>query len=120
MSRARITVAIAVVALTIGLAPSASAKFTTHNGADVTQTDAVNGDEFNTCGNRISGLAGWGSSSGDLDTSDPLVADAVTRPTPYEVFQFPAGSLPSDYQFIEESASHASVAMSATTSPFSS
>ena len=79
MSRARITVAIAVVALTIGLAPSASAKFTTHNGADVTQTDVVNGDEFNTCGNRISGLAGCGTSTGDLDTTDPAVIDTVTR-----------------------------------------
>ena len=94
MSRARITVAIAVVALTIGLAPSASAKFTTHNGADVTQTDVVNGDEFNTCGNRISGLAGFGTSTGDLDTTDPAVIDTVTRTTSYEVFQFPAGSTP--------------------------
>ena len=102
MSRARITVAIAVVALTIGLAPSASAKFTTHNGADITQTDVVNGDEFNTCGNRISGLAGFGVSTGDLDTTDPAVIDTVTRTTKYEVFQFPAGSLPSDYQFIED------------------
>ena len=101
MSRARITVAIAVVALTIGLAPSASAKFTSHNGADVTQTDVVNGDEFNTCGNRISGLAGFGTSTGDLDTTDPAVIDTVTRTVKYEVFQFPAGSLPSDFQFIE-------------------
>ena len=102
MSRARITVAIAVVALTIGLAPSASAKFTTHNGADVTQTDVVNGDEFNTCGNRISGLAGFGTSTGDLDTTDQAVIDTVTRTVSYEVFQFPAGSTPSDYQFIED------------------
>ena len=102
MSRARITVAIAVVALTIGLAPSASAKFTTHNGADVTQTDVVNGDEFNTCGNRISGLAGYGTSSGDLDTTDQAVIDTVTRTVNYEVFQFPAGSTPSDFQFLED------------------
>lgn len=102
MSRARIIVAIAVVALTVGLVPPASAKFTTHNGADVTQTDVVNGDEFNTCGNRISGLAGYGTSSGNLDTTDQAVIDTVTRTVNYEVFQFPAGSTPSDFQFLED------------------
>ena len=93
MSRARITVVIAVVALTIGLAPSASAKFTTHNGADVTQTDVVNGDEFNTCGNRISGLAGYGTSSGDLDTTDQAVIDTVTRTVELRGVPVPGGEL---------------------------
>ena len=88
------------MALTVGLAPSASAKFTSHNGADVTQTDVVNGGEFKPREPHLQSH-GFGSSTGDLDTTDQAVIDTVTRTVKYEVFQFPAGSTPSDFQFIE-------------------
>ena len=81
------------------LAPGASARYTLHNSADVTQADVVNGSEFNTCGNRISGRSGWSSFS-TLEQLGGTLPPEATGPASYEVFQFPAGRDPSDFQFV--------------------
>ena len=100
MKRFRLASVIVIVTLGVALpAPGASARYTLHNSADVTQTDVVNGSEFNTCGNRISGLSGWSSSS-TLEQLGGTLPPEATGPASYEVFQFPAGRDPSEFQFV--------------------
>ena len=54
----------------------------------------MNGSEFNTCGDHISGRSAWSS----FQLVDPVPGSAFS-PARYEVFQFPPGTSPSDYQF---------------------
>ncbi len=86
-------------ALVLSVATVAGAKFTSHNGADLTQTDVVQGSEFNTCGDHISGLIGWGTTLTLEQLGGSLPAEA-TGPANYEVFQFPPGANPQDYQAV--------------------
>ncbi len=96
MKHFRTTFVIMTTVLAVALlAPAASAKFTLHNSADMTETDVVNGSEYNTCGDHISGRSAW-SYYQNLPTSDPLVSGAVSSAS-YEVFEFPANHLPSDF-----------------------
>ena len=85
--------------LLASIATTASAKFTSHNGADVTQTDVVQGSEFNTCGDHISGLIGWGTTL-TLEQLGGTLPPEATGPANYEVFRFPPGANPQDYQAV--------------------
>ena len=99
----RITVVMALAfCLVVTIATTAGAKFTSHNGADLTQTDVVQGSEFNTCGDHISGLIGWGTTL-TLDQLGGSLPPEATGPADYEVFQFPPGANPQDYQAVFDS-----------------
>jgi hypothetical protein len=80
------------------LAPGASAKFTTHNSNDVTQTAVVQGSEDNTCADRIVGDAGWAATPQQL-VDPPNNGVIPTGPTKYEVFLYAAGENVADYQY---------------------
>ena len=98
MKHHRAAAVVVSATLMVGLvASSASAKFTLHNGNDVTQTDVVDGSDLNVCGDRISGLAGWASPQAPDEIG--ALPPAVSSPLTYEVFQFPAGANPALYQF---------------------
>ena len=96
----RITVVMALAfCLVLTIATTAGAKFTSHNGADLTQTDVVQGSEFNTCGDRISGLIGWGTTL-TLEQLGGSLPPEATGPADYEVFRFPPGANPLDYSAV--------------------
>ena len=96
----RITVVMALAfCLVLTIATAAGAKFTSHNGADLTQTDVVQGSEFNTCGDRISGLIGWGTTL-TLEQLGGSLPPEATGPADYEVFRFPPGANPQDYSAV--------------------
>ena len=96
----RITVVMALAfCLVLTIATTAGAKFTSHNGADLTQTDVVQGSEFNTCGDRISGLIGWGTTL-TLEQLGGSLPPEATGPADYEVFRFPPGANPQDYNAV--------------------
>lgn len=99
MKHIRAAFLLVTVSLIVGmLAPGASARYTLHNGADMTETDVVDGSELNTCGDHISGRSAW-SYFLDQPLDDTQLA-AATSPAVYEVFGFPAGSDPFAYQFL--------------------
>jgi len=99
----RITIVMALAfCLVLTIATTAGAKFTSHNGADLTQTDVVQGSEFNTCGDHISGLIGWGTTLTLQQLGGSLPPEA-TGPADYEVFQFPPGADPQDYSAVFDS-----------------
>lgn len=87
------------LALLVSIATAAGARFTSHNGADLTQTDVVQGSEFNTCGDRISGVIGWGTTL-TLEQLGGTLPPEATGPANYEVFQFPPGANPQDYNAV--------------------
>ena len=82
--------------LVLTIASTAGAKFTSHNGEDLTQTDVVQGSEVNTCGHHVSGLIGWGTTL-TLEQLGGTLPAVATGPADYEVFRFPPGSNPGDY-----------------------
>jgi hypothetical protein len=91
--RAAFVIVIAVLAVAV-VAPGASAKYTLHNDANMTETDVVSGSEFNTCGDHISGRSAWSNFRGDL-----VNPPGASSPAKYEVFVFPPGENPSDFEF---------------------
>lgn len=77
--------------------PLATARFSLHNGADVTETDVVAGSEANTCGDRIGGRSGWGTTS-TLDQLGGVLPPEASGSAKYEVFLFTDGRGPADAQ----------------------
>ena len=98
MRTTKVMGAVAVAAAVVfGMASPASARFSVHNGADVTQTDVVASSEYNTCGDKISGISGWGTTS-TLEQLGGSLPPEATGNAKYEVFLFTGGRGPADAQ----------------------